>query len=196
MFMQPACGGIATAVSGRDAGPEPGDGAGPQADAGAGSDSNLGSDGSIGFDSSTGFDGGARADTGVPIDASATDGTGNTEGGPGCATGANVFTLTFAQYPALKNVGGSANVTATGYSDPACQQGNIFVFQKSPGTYVALSSSCTHQCCILGYTGSELLCPCDGATFDLTGATTSGRTSVNLAALAVCSDANGVTVSW
>jgi Rieske Fe-S protein len=190
MFVQPACGGIASAVGGRDSGSEPGDGAGPQADAGTGGDSNLGHDGSTGFDS------GGRADTGAPVDGSATDGTGNTEGGPGCATGANVFTLTFAQYPALKNVGGSVNVVATGYADPTCAEGNIFVFQKSPGTYVALSSSCTHQCCILMYTGGELRCPCDGATFDLTGATTSGRTSVNLAVLAVCSDANGVTVSW
>jgi nitrite reductase/ring-hydroxylating ferredoxin subunit len=190
MFMQPACGGIATAVSGRDGGPEPGDGAGPRADAGTASDGNVGSDGP------TGLDGGGRADSGGPVDASAIDGTAHTEGGPGCATGTNVFALTFAQYPALKSVGGSVNVTATGYADPTCGLGNIFVFQKSPGTYVALSSSCTHACCILAYTGGELLCPCDGATFDLTGATTSGRTSVNLAALAVCSDANGVYVSW
>jgi len=182
--MQPACGGIVTAVSGRDAGPEPGDGARSQADAAGGSDGSLASDGP------------GRVDTGSPIDASATDGGASAEVGPRCATGANVFALTFAQYPALKNVGASVNVTATGYSDPVCGQGNIIVFQKSPGTYVAFSSSCTHSCCILGYTGSELLCPCDGATFDLTGATTSGRTSVNLAALAVCSDDNGVYVSW
>jgi Rieske Fe-S protein len=76
------------------------------------------------------------------------------------------------------------------------REGKIFVFQKSPGTYVALPSSCTHQCCTLTYSGGELLCPCDGATFDLTGATTSGKTSVNLAVLTVCSDASGVTVSW
>ncbi len=188
--MQPACGGIASAVDGRDGGPEPGDGAGPHADAG------TASDGSVGSDGPTDLDGGGRTDTGVPVDASAIDSAAHTEAGPGCATGTNVFALAFAQYPTLKNVGGSVNVTATGYADPTCRQGNIFVFQKSPGTYVALSSSCTHACCILAYTGGKLLCPCDGATFDLTGATTSGRTSVNLAVLAVCSDANGVYVSW
>jgi nitrite reductase/ring-hydroxylating ferredoxin subunit len=196
IVMQPACGGIASAVSGRDAGPEPGDGAGPQPEAGAGSDGNLGSDVSTGLDGSTGFDGGAPADTGVAVDTSTTDASRSTEGGPGCATGVNTFTLTFAQYPPLLKVGGSANVQATGYADPTCGENYVFVFQKSPGTYVALSSSCTHACCVLAYSGTELRCPCDGATFDLTGATTSGKTSVNLSALAVCADANGVTVSW
>jgi cytochrome b6-f complex iron-sulfur subunit len=83
---------------------------------------------------------------------------------------------------------------ASGYSDPICQQSNIIVFNNG-GTYSALSTSCTHQCCIVSLSGSELKCPCHGATFDLTGKPTNSVAKKPLASLPVCSDACGVYVT-
>jgi Rieske Fe-S protein len=102
--------------------------------------------------------------------------------------------LTFAQYPALKNSGGSAQVSATGYSDPTCGQNGIIVFENG-GSYVALSSSCTHACCTVALSGTELKCPCHGATFDLTGQPLSSKAPTALQSLTVCSDSNGVYVT-
>jgi cytochrome b6-f complex iron-sulfur subunit len=94
----------------------------------------------------------------------------------------------------LKNSGGSVATTASGYSDPACGQNNIIVVNNG-GTYVALSASCPHACCTVDFTGSDFHCPCHGATFDLTGKSTSSRTNQPLQNLTVCSDANGVYIT-
>jgi cytochrome b6-f complex iron-sulfur subunit len=83
---------------------------------------------------------------------------------------------------------------ASGYSDPTCQQSNIIVFNNG-GTYGALSTSCTHECCIVVMLGSELHCPCHGATFDLTGKPTNSVAKKPLASLPVCSDSCGVYVT-
>ncbi len=92
-------------------------------------------------------------------------------------------------------VGGSVSLKASGYSDPTCGQSEIIVMQTSAGKYAALSASCTHACCTVQVQGSELYCPCHGATFDFTGKHTSGPGSGNLASLQVCADSCGVTVT-
>lgn len=86
-------------------------------------------------------------------------------------------------------------MSASGYSDPVCGQKGIIVVYQAPGQFVALSSSCTHACCTVAWTGSELHCPCHSATFDLTGKCTNGRASQNLQVLQNCADSTGVYVT-
>jgi nitrite reductase/ring-hydroxylating ferredoxin subunit len=106
------------------------------------------------------------------------------------------LSLPFSQYAQLMSPGGSVVAQANGYADPTCGENFIVVICQSAGKYVALSAACTHACCAVSYTGSDLRCPCHGATFDLTGQCTNGRAGAPLATLSVCSDANGVYVSW
>ncbi len=104
--------------------------------------------------------------------------------------------MLFSAYPALQSVGGSAKLSASGYSDSQCQQPDIIVVQTSAGKYQAFSSSCPHACAIIDYSGSGgFRCPRHGATFDLTGACTNGVTNGSLDVLSVCADANGVYVT-
>jgi nitrite reductase/ring-hydroxylating ferredoxin subunit len=115
---------------------------------------------------------------------------------PACTTGGNTVSLSFSQYPALKNSGGSAQIQPSGYSDPVCGQNNIIVVHTSAGTYAALSSACTHACCVVSFNGTSLHCPCHGATFDVTtGKCTNGRAGQSLQVLQTCADANGVYVT-
>jgi nitrite reductase/ring-hydroxylating ferredoxin subunit len=111
-----------------------------------------------------------------------------------CTASGNVVALTFAEYPQLQSAGGSVKLSANGYSDPTCQQSGIIVFNNG-GTYTALSSSCTHACCTVSISGSELRCPCHGATFSLTGQPTNSVARKALPSLPVCSDACGVYVT-
>ncbi len=162
---------------------------------GSGSGSSSGATGSgSGSGSSsgtTGSSGGSDAGTG------SSSGSGSSSsGGTACATGSNVYTLTFAQYPQLQTVGGSVKLMVPGYSDPNCGQGEVIVMQTSAGQYVALSTSCTHSCCSVSLSGSQLHCPCHGATFDLTGKTlTPFIAPTNLPTLQVCADATGVHIT-
>ncbi|MCZ2805721.1 Rieske (2Fe-2S) protein [Modestobacter sp. VKM Ac-2983] len=50
----------------------------------------------------------------------------------------------------------------------------LLLTQASAGTIVALSAICTHQGCTVKGDGGELLCPCHGSVFDLSGANVSG----------------------
>jgi Rieske Fe-S protein len=134
----------------------------------------------------------ASGDVGAAAEAGP-DGEG--EASCGSCPAANAIQLTFAQYPALKRVGGAALVHAPSYSDPRCQQGLIIVAQPAPDQYVALSASCTHSCCTVRFTGSEFECPCHGSTYALDGSVTGGPAPAALQELAVCADACGVTVT-
>jgi cytochrome b6-f complex iron-sulfur subunit len=107
-----------------------------------------------------------------------------------------VLALPFSQYPALMNSGGSVLQTVNGYSDPTCGGSGIIVINTGSG-YSALSTSCTHACCPVSISGSELHCPCHGQNFDFQGKPTTGnRTSTPLAQLQVCSDSTGVYVMY
>lgn len=50
----------------------------------------------------------------------------------------------------------------------------LLLTQASPGTIVALSAICTHQGCTVKGDGGELVCPCHGSVYDLSGANVSG----------------------
>jgi nitrite reductase/ring-hydroxylating ferredoxin subunit len=115
---------------------------------------------------------------------------------PACTTGSNTVSLPFSQYPQLQTSGGSVQITPGNYSDPVCGQNNIIVVQTSSGKYAALSSSCTHACCTVSFNGSDLHCPCHGASFDVTtGQCTNGRAGQSLQVLQTCVDSNGVYVT-
>jgi len=105
------------------------------------------------------------------------------------------LTVTFAENPQLMTAGGSVYVDPTGYKDPTCGQSAIVVFQISPGTYGAVSASCTHQCCLVSFTGTGFHCGCHGSTFDLSGNRTGGPAMKPLPSFPVCSDACAVYVT-
>jgi nitrite reductase/ring-hydroxylating ferredoxin subunit len=123
------------------------------------------------------------------------------EGGacvPTCAAGTKTLEFTFAKFPQLKNVGGSANGKAPGYSDPSCKLDLVVVAQPTAGNYVAFSAGCPHQCCTVAYNKAhnEFLCPCHGSTFNTSGAVTGGPAPNGLQKLSVCADECGVYVSY
>jgi thiosulfate dehydrogenase [quinone] large subunit len=127
-------------------------------------------------------------------DAAAGDGDG-AACAPSCATGPAVVTATFAKYPALKQVGGSALITASNYADPSCQMDSIIVAQPTAGHYVALSASCTHACCTVFFTGTAFSCPCHHSSYDLNGQVTGGPAPAPLQKLTVCADDCGVHIT-
>jgi Rieske Fe-S protein len=118
---------------------------------------------------------------------------------PTCAAaGASTLTFLFSDYPQLQTAGGSAVGRAAGYADPACGMDVVIVALVSPGSYVAFSAACTHQCCTVGYDKavSEFVCPCHGSTYDKTGRVTGGPAPSDLTPLQVCVDACGVHVTY
>ena len=62
--------------------------------------------------------------------------------------------------------------TANGY----IVNGNVIVIRTGASSYVALSTICTHQGCNVSYVPSysELVCPCHGGAYSLSGAVISG----------------------
>lgn len=194
-------------AGGREGGPESG-----SREAGVGSASSGGSGGG-GTTSASGGGSGSAGSSGSSSGTSGSSGGGEDGGGssssggestgsdsgacmpPSCATGSTILTLTFAEYPQLMTAGGSVFVNATGYSDPNCRQSDIWVFRTSTGGYAALSASCTHQCCLVSFTGTGFYCSCHGSTFDLSGNRTGGPAMKPLPSLAACSDACGVYVT-
>jgi nitrite reductase/ring-hydroxylating ferredoxin subunit len=84
-------------------------------------------------------------------------------------------TLTFAQFPMLAAAGGSAVVDVTG-SFP------LVVVRVSDTDATALSATCTHAGCLVGYSPAPMLvhCPCHDANFGLDGSVKSGPTQIPL----------------
>jgi cytochrome b6-f complex iron-sulfur subunit len=115
-----------------------------------------------------------------------------------CTTGSKTMTLTFEKYPTLKNVGGSVIVSPPGYSDPVCHNDFVIVVQETAGSFIALSASCTHECCQVAWESNlhEFHCPCHGSTYSSTGVVTLGPATMDLPKLSACSDACGVYVTW
>jgi Rieske Fe-S protein len=138
-----------------------------------------------------------------PDEAAADDAAGDDGGaeaspcGTTCASGSKTLEFTFAKYPALKNAGGSANGSLTGYKDTSCGLDLIVVAQPTAGNYVAFSAGCPHQCCTVTYnkSRSEFMCPCHGSTFNTSGAVTNGPAPHGLQKLSVCADDCAVYVT-
>lgn len=103
-------------------------------------------------------------------------------------TGSQV-TLPYAQFPALMSPGGSAVVDVQNAAP-------IAVVRTGDATAVALSATCTHAACIVGYDGGAnvLHCPCHNADFDLTGAVLRGPTTIPLPVYAATPGPDGIVV--
>jgi hypothetical protein len=134
---------------------------------------------------------GASPDAAAPVEAGVVDAP--AEAGPACGAG-DVFFLSFASYPKLAAVGGSALVQAPGYSDPVCQEDAIIVLQPVAGQFLAFSGSSTDVCCNILYVPPDLESACHHATYDLNGQCISGSLPP-LTPLVVCSNSAGVGVT-
>jgi cytochrome b6-f complex iron-sulfur subunit len=63
--------------------------------------------------------------------------------------------------------------------------GRSLLLTQSGGKLTALDATCTHQGCTVSPAGPELVCPCHGSQFTLTGAVTSGPAPTALHVVAV-----------
>jgi Rieske Fe-S protein len=127
------------------------------------------------------------ADAEAPVDAGCP---------PMCADGESMVAIRFGEHPELESVGGSVVVSAAGFKDVHCGKDKVLVFQPSPGTFLALSASCTHQCCTVRYDAAndEVVCPCHGSRYDTDGTVIHGPAAHSLQQLSVCADDCGVMV--
>jgi cytochrome b6-f complex iron-sulfur subunit len=91
-----------------------------------------------------------------------------------CPTGDLCLDVTKNPYKSLANVGGSVVVQSS--------TDMIMVVRTSATAAAAVSAVCTHQGCTVNYISStmRLVCPCHGASFQLSGAVIGGPTSVPL----------------
>ena len=163
-------------------------GPGPDGGGGPGVDGNPGP----GMDASQGVDtgGGPQDSSGSPKDSSPD----TNPPPPVCTTNSNTLKVSLAQYPALKQTGGMAQLNDSRYSDPKCGGQDFYVVATGPGKFAAFSITCTHACCTLQASGSQLSCPCHGATFEVaTGAHLSGPGS-QLPSIPTCTDGTSVYV--
>jgi cytochrome b6-f complex iron-sulfur subunit len=100
----------------------------------------------------------------------------------------NEVTLTFESFPKLITAGGSAVVDVTG-SFP------IVVVRTSDTEAVALSATCTHAGCLVGFSGdNEVHCPCHNANFKLDGSVINGPTSIPLPVYAATVAPGGIII--
>ncbi len=71
--------------------------------------------------------------------------------------------LAVRNHPSLDRPGGHLKVAADGVARP------IYVIAQEDGSYLALSSECTHLKCTVELDGARIVCPCHGSTFDRSG---------------------------
>jgi Rieske Fe-S protein len=104
--------------------------------------------------------------------------------------GGNIYAATFAQNPSLMTIGDGVTLNSV----PGHING-VWVVQQSPGTFLALDLTCTHQGCPVSRQGSEFRCPCHGAIFSASGAHVSGPGNGPLQSLSVCGDSTGAYIT-
>lgn len=91
--------------------------------------------------------------------------------------------------PALKKVGGSVIVKLNGKQ--------IMLIRVSDKSIKALSPTCTHQQCFVGYNPGKkrLDCKCHGSSFDLTGKVLFGPAPKSLPSYSASLDGNRIIVT-
>jgi Rieske Fe-S protein len=125
---------------------------------------------------------------------------------PTCSGGSKTLFVDFASHPNLKTVGDGVTVQDASFTDTTSCAGHlVFVAQPSAGTFIAVSGTCTHQCCQTGGGNSMFLsnattiyCPCHGSMYNLDGTVKQGVIAgqQGLQKLTVaCSDSCGVYVT-
>jgi cytochrome b6-f complex iron-sulfur subunit len=93
----------------------------------------------------------------------------------------------------LTNSANAALNTVGGY----VYSNGVIVVRTSSSTFDALSSTCTHNGCTVGYNASRgnILCPCHGGTFNVsTGAVTGGPPPSVLTKYAATLSGNTLTI--
>lgn len=71
----------------------------------------------------------------------------------------------------------------------------IFLRRINESEFIALSTRCTHRGCQVESAGNQLVCPCHGSEFALTGERTKGPAEKPLTRFAVTSDERNIYVS-
>ena len=112
-----------------------------------------------------------------------------------CLPTGNVAVVPFAMYPGLDGEAGYARLMVPCYRDPICGENVVIVVRTPQGEYLAFSDSCTHACCWLNFTGSQLVCPCCDSVFDMQGNVVSGPAPQPIPVFATRWDENAVYVT-
>ncbi len=95
--------------------------------------------------------------------------------------------------PTTGPLGATADVPVGGATIFAEQA--VVVTQATEGEFAAFSSVCPHQNCNVGSVeGAEIICPCHGSRFDLTGAVLTGPAESGLAPRTVTVDGDQLTL--
>lgn len=71
----------------------------------------------------------------------------------------------------------------------------IFLRRVTDSEFVALSTKCTHRGCQVESAGSQLVCPCHGSEFSLTGEKLKGPAEKPLTRFAATSDERNIYIS-
>lgn len=71
--------------------------------------------------------------------------------------------LSLSSYPALRDGRGEVRLAPAGGPE------RVYVMALEGGGWAALSPTCTHQGCTVDISGSRLVCPCHGSTYDREG---------------------------
>lgn len=71
--------------------------------------------------------------------------------------------LSLADHPGLREPRGAVRLAPSGHAEP------IYVLALDRGGWAALSPTCTHRGCTVDVSGSRLVCPCHGSTYDREG---------------------------
>lgn len=79
-----------------------------------------------------------------------------------------IIRLAIRNHPALARPGGHLKLATDGLVRP------IYVLAQNDGSYLALSSECTHLRCTVEVDGARIVCPCHGSSFDRAGQVVAG----------------------
>ncbi len=98
-----------------------------------------------------------------------------------------------AGYVLVAQLSSLSGKTSAYFTHPS--HGNSILLSMN-GQWRAFSATCTHRVCTVEFQGSELYCPCHGATFSATnGSVTRGPAQVTLGEYGVIEQGGGVYVS-
>lgn len=114
---------------------------------------------------------------------SSSSSAGGTAGSGTAGSGASSSAAGSSGLIALKDVPSDAAVSVPVSTDVS-QQGALLLTQ-SGGKLTALDATCTHRACKVAPSGSQLMCPCHGSQYTLTGQVTAGPAPSPLHTVAV-----------
>lgn len=87
------------------------------------------------------------------------------------------------------------SIAGTALVESPDEQLPIFLRRINESEFIALSTKCTHRGCHVEFAGNQLVCPCHGSEFSLTGERTKGPAEKPLTRFAVISDERNVYIN-